>query len=77
MTCKELVELVTEYLEGALAPEARARFEEHLQSCKGCTNHLNQMRQTIRLAGELTEDSIPPAAQQDLLTAFRNWKQQQ
>lgn len=74
MTCKELVELVTEYLEGALPPDERERFEAHLAACQGCTNYLAQMRQTIKLMGKLTEDSISPEASSELLRIFRNWK---
>ena len=74
LTCKELVELVTEYLEGALPPEDRDRFEQHLVLCDGCGRYLEQMRTTIAMAGELTEESIPPAAQERLLAIFRDWK---
>lgn len=74
LTCQELVEIVTDYLEGAMSPEDRARFDEHLVLCAGCRYYLDQMRKTIQLVGRLTEDHISPEAQQDLLQAFRNWK---
>jgi anti-sigma factor RsiW len=74
LTCRELVELVTDYLEGALPPEDRSRFEAHLAGCRGCRTYLRQMRQTIRLAGRLTEDAVPAAAERRLLRAFRAWK---
>ncbi len=74
LTCKELVELVTDYLEGKLSPVMRARFEMHLSGCDGCTNYLSQMRQTLRALGTLTEDNIPPETQTELLNLFRNWK---
>jgi len=74
LTCKELVELVTDYLEDALPPPDRDRFEAHLQTCTGCTRYLDQMRRTIRVMGKLTEASIEPEAQQNLLQIFRNWK---
>jgi predicted anti-sigma-YlaC factor YlaD len=74
MACKEFVELVTEYLDGALSPEDSVRFEEHLALCDGCSIYLEQMRRTIGLLGHLPEESIPPAAQEELLQAFRNWK---
>ena len=74
LICRELVELVTDYLEGSLSAAQRARFEEHLAKCAGCQNYLAQMRQTIKLVGELTEDSITPQARDDLLGVFRNWK---
>lgn len=74
LTCQELVELVTEYLEGALSPLDRARFDEHLSSCAGCQSHLQQMGVTIAALGKLKEDSISPEALEELLRAFRNWK---
>ena len=74
MTCKELVELVTEYLEGTLPAETRARMDQHLSGCDGCTNYLNQMRQTIRLTGQVREESLSPAQRDDLLRLFRDWK---
>jgi anti-sigma factor RsiW len=74
LTCQELVELVTDYLEASLSAPQRARFEEHLAKCAGCGNYLAQMRQTIHLAGTLTEESIAPQARVDLLGVFRNWK---
>jgi anti-sigma factor RsiW len=74
MTCKELVELVTDYLEGALSPEDQQRFEAHLARCGGCTTYLEQMRRTIRTLGALTEDALSPETRQELLQLFRNWK---
>lgn len=75
ISCKELVELVTDYLEGVLPSEERARFEEHLSQCPGCEIYLEQIRQIIRTLGKLNEDSIPPLARDTLLQTFRNWKQ--
>ncbi len=74
LTCKELVELVTEYFEGTLPEHDQARFEAHLATCQGCRNYLQQMRQTIHLLGELTETTIAPEARDELLALFRNWK---
>jgi len=74
LTCQELVELVTDYLEASLSVSQRARFDEHLAKCTGCRNYLAQMRQTINLAGTLTEESIAPQARVELLAVFRNWK---
>jgi anti-sigma factor RsiW len=73
LTCHEMVELVTDYLEGALADEARRRVEEHLSGCEGCTRYLAQMRDTIRLTGMLTEEQIPEEQKVALLDAFRGW----
>lgn len=74
LSCNDLVELVTDYLEGSLSATDRARFEWHLQHCEPCRIHLDQMRQTIRALGRLPEESIPEHAKQVLLHAFRNWK---
>ena len=76
LTCKEFVELVTEYLEGALSPEDHLRFEEHLALCEGCTIYLEQIKQTIATAGVLREESLKPEAQEHLLEVFRNWRSQ-
>jgi len=73
MTCKELVELVTEYLEGTLAEDLRTRLEQHLAGCDGCTNYLEQMRQTIRLTGKVREENLTPTQREDLLCLFRDW----
>ena len=75
LSCQELVELVTDYLEGALPAEERARFEEHLAPCAGCTRYVEQMRTTLRIAGELTPASLTPEAEEALLAAFRNWRE--
>ena len=74
MTCKELVELVTEYLEGTLSTLDSVRFEEHLAECPGCHTYLQQMRQTIRVVGRLPEESLSPDSREELLRAFRMWK---
>lgn len=74
LTCKQLVELVTEYLEESLPLRERERFERHLAVCPGCNTYLEQMRQTIRAMGELTEDSLEPETRDELLALFRNWK---
>ena len=74
LSCKELVELVNDYLEEKLSALEQARFEAHLATCRGCQAYLSQMRQTIKLTGHLSEDSIRPQAQKKLLQAFRDWK---
>ena len=74
MSCKELVELVTEYLEGTLPGPERERFEEHLGECEGCEIYLDQMRLTIRTLGALSEETLSPDARDGLLEAFRSWK---
>jgi len=75
MTCQELVELVTEYLEGGLSTSERSRFDSHLATCSGCEEHLAQMRATLELSGRIEESGVAPAALDSLLDAFRGWKQ--
>ena len=74
LTCQELVELVTDYLEGSLPATESARFEAHLAECDGCTTYVEQLRTTIRLVGRLTEEALSNEARETLLTAFRRWK---
>ena len=74
LTCQEVVEIVTEYLDGSMAVEDRILFEEHLLICSGCAAYLDQMRSTIRLTGALRADDVDPAAQDALLEVFRDWK---
>ncbi|MGH2557447.1 MAG: anti-sigma factor family protein [Thermomicrobiales bacterium] len=75
MTCQELVELITDYLEHALPAAERARFEAHLASCPGCRTYLDQMRRTLAVVGRLREDDVSPAAREKLLAHFRAWRQ--
>jgi anti-sigma factor RsiW len=75
LSCQELVELVTDYLEGALPSELHERFERHIAHCSGCQTYLEQMRATIRTTGELTAESLSPEAERSLLDAFRGWRQ--
>jgi anti-sigma factor RsiW len=74
LSCQEFVELVTDYLEGALPPAEARRFAAHLTDCGYCLDYLEQMRLTIRAVGRLHEDAIAPAARDRLLTIFRDWK---
>ena len=74
LTCQELVELVTEYLENSLSEDVRARFELHLGVCPGCVDYLDQIRATIRATGQLREESLQPQVRDELLKAFRTWR---
>jgi anti-sigma factor RsiW len=73
LSCQELVELVTDYLEGALPPGDLRRFEEHIEGCGKCTTYLAQMRETIRVTGTLTPEDLSPAAEHELLALFSDW----
>ena len=75
LSCREMVELVTDYLEDALPGTERARFEAHIAGCDGCTAYLEQMRATIALTGRLTEEEISPEALEALLREFRDWRE--
>lgn len=74
LTCKELVELVTAYLEGSLRGRRRRRFESHLGACDGCTRFVAQMEAMIRATGTLTEEQVTDEQRTVLLAAFREWK---
>ena len=74
LTCRELVELVTSYLEDDLSENDRARFDRHLDLCPGCATYVEQFRETIRLSGGLREDDLEAEAREALLAQFRDWK---
>jgi predicted anti-sigma-YlaC factor YlaD len=74
MRCQEIVELVTDYLEGVLPPADTVRFEAHIADCVWCRRYLEQMRVTIRAVGWIDEDSLSPGARQHLLAAFSEWR---
>ena len=74
IVCRELVELVTPYLEDALPPDERALVERHLALCDGCQVYLEQMRLTIRAIGHVSEDAITSKTREDVLSIFRNWR---
>jgi len=73
LSCQELVELVTQYLEGVMPEPDRAQFEDHLSHCRGCTAYIEQMRRTIQITGKLSEETISPQSKEELLKLFRNW----
>ena len=74
LSCQELVELITDYLEGALGERDLRAFETHIANCGDCTEYLEQMRRTIRVVGTLTPNDLTQAAETVLLQAFRDWK---
>jgi anti-sigma factor RsiW len=73
LTCQQLVELVTDYLEDTLPAEARACFELHLCACPGCQDYLDQIRRAIAASGHLAEDALAPHVREALLRVFRTW----
>ncbi len=74
ISCQELVELVTDYLEGRLSWSDRRRVEDHLSLCEHCTRYLEQMRATIAATGRLREEDLSDDAKDALLEAFRSWR---
>lgn len=72
LSCRELVELVNDYLEGGMSDGERGRFEAHLDECPGCLVYLDQMRATVAATGRLAQDALDPAVLDDLLAAFRD-----
>jgi hypothetical protein len=74
LSCREFVELVSDYVERRLSLSERTRFEMHLCYCAPCRTYLRQLRATIETAGRLTEHDLPPGSRETLLAAFRDWK---
>lgn len=74
LTCREVVELVTDYLEGRLPADDRERFEEHLAVCTHCAHYLDQMRTVIRALGRVHAGDLAPEAREELVAVFRTWR---
>ena len=74
LTCRQMVELVTDYLEGRLPAGERDRFEAHLAECPGCEAYVEQMRVLVDELGGLSEVELPPPVEAQLLAAFRDWR---
>jgi anti-sigma factor RsiW len=74
MNCRQVVELMTDYLDGALSPGDRATFEEHIAGCDGCRAYLAQLRMTREVVGRLADEPIPQSVEDELLKAFKDWK---
>jgi|tagenome__1003787_1003787.scaffolds.fasta_scaffold19548386_2 hypothetical protein len=73
ITCQQLVEVVTDYLEGSMPPIERLRFEEHIAYCGPCIRYLEQMRQTIAVAGVLREDDLDTESREMMLRVLRDF----
>ena len=74
LVCRQVVELVSDYLEGALPRPERRRFERHLAGCEHCTEYLKQMRVTIALTGRLTPEDLTPMMREDFTALYRRWR---
>ena len=75
LSCNEIVEMVTDYLEGDLDQPTTVALEEHLRLCPGCDRYVDQIRETVSTLGSITSESLSPQAQSGLLEAFRTFKQ--
>jgi anti-sigma factor RsiW len=75
LTCHEVIELLSNYIDDALSPADSRRVDEHLALCDGCATYLEQMRDTIRLSGMVTEEQVPEDEKAALLAAFRDWRE--
>jgi anti-sigma factor RsiW len=75
LVCQEMVELITDYLEGALPRRERRRFEAHLAVCEHCSEYLEQMRATIRLTGELRAEDLTPRMSAEFAALYRRWRE--
>jgi anti-sigma factor RsiW len=76
ISCQEVVELVTDYVEQALPAEEASVFEQHLNFCDGCVWYVDQVRKTIDVVGELRAEDVPGDTKAKLLTAFRDWRRE-
>ena len=74
LSCREVVELVTDHLDGALSAEEVALFEQHLNFCEGCVWYVEQIKTTVDALGEIREEDLPPEAKNRLMTVFRDWR---
>ena len=74
LTCREFVEVLTDYLDGALEPAERADVERHLVICRGCSNYTEQMRSTLDLLSRLADGAADPVQPAPLLAIFRRWQ---
>jgi anti-sigma factor RsiW len=74
LSCQEVVELVTEYLDGSLSAEDASLFEQHINFCEGCVWYVDQLRTTVETVGEVREEDISPEAKERLMGAFREWR---
>ena len=77
LMCIEVVELVTDYLEGALSRRDRRRLEHHLAGCEHCTEYLRQMQETLRLTGRLVPEDLSPEMQREFTDIYRRWREEQ
>ena len=76
-TCKEIVAVITDYLEGSFSLSERLRFQMHIGLCFACRNYLRQMKYTVATLGQLPAEPVPPEVKEELMKRFRTWKHEQ
>ncbi len=74
ITCRQAVDLMTDYLDGTLGPDDRALVEAHLAECENCAEHLRQIRITVAVTGRIREEDLDPAVREDLMDLYRRWR---
>jgi len=74
LVCQQAVELMSDYLDGALSRRDRRRLEKHLAECDACTAYLEQMRVTITASGVVTPDDLSPEALNSLTELFERYR---
>ncbi len=77
LVCQEMVELITDYLEGALSRAQCRRFEAHLAGCENCTEYLKQMRATIKATGRLRAEDLTPEMRAEFGSLYRRWRSEE
>lgn len=77
LVCQEVVELITDYLEGTMSRSQRRRLEAHLAGCEHCSEYLEQMRATIRLTGRLQAEDLTPEMREEFTAIYRRWRSEE
>ena len=77
LVCQAMVELITDYLEGALPRSQRRRFDAHIAGCEHCSEYLEQMRATIRATGQLRAEDLTPEMREEFGALYRRWRSEQ
>lgn len=74
LVCQQMVELITDYLEGGLPRSQQRRFEAHISGCEHCSEYLEQMRRTIRLTGRLRTTDLTAKMSEEFAAIYRRWQ---
>lgn len=77
LVCQQAVELISDYIEGALTRSERRRLEAHLAGCEHCEEYVRQIRMTISLSGRVASEDLSPQMREELILLYRRWRQQE